>query len=97
MSRSRYPPSPLLISSRVLVLSAFNAAVAFTSIALASSAVPNLPCAKAVGETVRTATHAAAIINVRTMDFLPVRTCGRRRRPPEQNADAGDIHKTGLG
>src|SRR5689334_19721028 len=97
MSRSKNPPSPLLISSRVLVLSAFNAAAAFTSIALASSAVPNLPCAKAVGETITTATHAAAIINVRAMDFLPVGTCGRRRHPPEQNADAGGIRKTGLG
>src|ERR1700730_19398983 len=93
MSRSKNPPSPLLIRSRVLVLSAFNAAAAFTNIALASSAVPNWPCAKAVGETIRTAAHAAATINVRTMDFLPVRTCGRRRVHP----DARDTHKKGLG
>src|SRR5271166_1854870 len=47
------------------------------SIALASSALPYWPgcCAKAVGESVRTAADAAAIINVRNIAFLPVRTC----------------------
>src|SRR6516165_5534392 len=69
MSRSRNPPSPLLIRSSVLVLSAFTAAAAFISIALASSAVPNWPCAKANGESIRTTVDAAAIMNVRIMVF----------------------------
>ena len=50
----------MLIKSRVFVLSVFIPAAAFTSIALASSAVPNPPCAKAVGETITPAAHAAA-------------------------------------
>src|SRR6202040_191350 len=39
-------------------------------------------CAKAADESVRTATDAAAIMSVRIMDFLPVRTAraGRMRR-----------------
>src|ERR1700731_2610387 len=95
MSRSRNPPSPLLIRSSVLVLAAFTAAAAFNNMALASSAVPNWPCAKVVDEAIRTAAHAAAIMHVRTMDFLP--TGGRRWRAPEQNAAVGDSHRTGVG
>src|ERR1700761_6898980 len=52
--------------------------------ALAWSAVPNWAgcCANAADESVRTAADAAAIMNVRIMDFLPVKTAraGRMRR-----------------
>ena len=49
---------------------AVTAATAFISIALASSAVPPVCCAKAVGENIRTAADTAAIIDVRSMAFL---------------------------
>jgi hypothetical protein len=51
-------------------LSAFTAATAFISIALASAAVPPVCCAKAAGENIRTAADTAAIIDVRSMAFL---------------------------
>ena len=41
------PPAPAWKSARALALSAFTAATAFSSMALASAAVPNWPCAKA--------------------------------------------------
>src|SRR5580700_2420673 len=56
--------------SSALALSAFTAATAFISIALASAAVPLVCCAKAVGEDIRTAADTAAIIDVRSMAFL---------------------------
>ena len=37
--------------------------------ALASSAVPSCPCANTGADRVRTAVEAAAMTNVRTMDF----------------------------
>ena len=73
----------LLIRSIVLALSALRAATALVSMALASSAVP-WSAAKAVGESVRTAAVATAIMNVRIMDFLtvgyaPQAACARAR------------------
>src|SRR5271166_2232268 len=56
--------------SSALALSAFTAATAFISIALASSAVPLVCCAKPVGENIRTAPDIAAIIDARSMTFL---------------------------
>src|ERR1700733_654420 len=70
MSRSRNPPSPLLIRSMVLALSAFMAASVFMSMALASAAVP-FCWAKADTESVRTATDAAAVMTLRVMAISP--------------------------
>src|SRR6516225_9192570 len=68
-SRSLNPPSPLLNIPSAKSLSAFTAAAAFKSMALASSAVPNWPCAKAIGASATTATDAATVMNVRIMLF----------------------------
>jgi hypothetical protein len=67
-------------------------ATAFKSMALASSALPYWLgcCAKVVGESARTAADAAAIMNLRIMDFLPV-----QRAPAGCAAD--DIYKTDAG
>jgi len=61
--------------------------------ALASSALPYWLrcCAKVVGEIAMTAADAAAIMNLRIMDFLPV----QRRQDAPVRAD--DIHKTDAG
>src|SRR4029077_16888815 len=86
-SRSRNPPSPLLNISSALVLSAFTAGTAFASIALASSAVPDWPgcCAKAAGESIRSAADAAAIVNARIIGFFSLLGLAPEQRIAVQN------------
>src|ERR1700674_1618769 len=62
MSRSRNPPSPLLIISSVLLLSAFKAATVFASIALASPAVPYLACSATAAPERKPPEHKSAIV-----------------------------------
>src|SRR5215831_13906479 len=63
-SRSLKPPSPLMNIASATAWSAFTAATAFSSIALASWAVPVCPCcAHTAGESVRA---AAASVRVDT-------------------------------
>src|ERR1700692_2931932 len=68
MSPTRKPPSPLLIRSSDLALSALMAATVFSSMALASAAVP---CANAVVENKTAVAPSAPITNLRNMDIPP--------------------------
>src|ERR1700722_16082868 len=72
MSLSRSPLYPLLNISSALASSAFTAATAFISIALASSAVPPACSAKVADENMRSAADAAAIVNVANLGFFLV-------------------------
>ena len=91
---ARQEPSPLSIRSSVLALSAFRAATAFMSMALASSAVP-WSAAKAVAESARTAPDATAIMNVRIMGFLP-RTLVAATRERSNTGTGGTRVKVSL-
>src|SRR5271165_3461379 len=68
MSPTRKPFSPLLIWSSVLALSALMAATVFSSMALASAAVP---CANAVVENKTAMAPSAPITSLRNMDIPP--------------------------
>jgi hypothetical protein len=66
----RGPPCPLLNMSSALVLSTLTAATAFSSIALASAAVPNCACANAEVESA--ANTAVPMRNLRSIVFPPM-------------------------
>src|SRR3974390_2451790 len=68
MSPTTKPFSPLLIWSSVLALSALIAATVFSSMALASDAVP---CANAVVENKTAVAPSAPIRSLRNMDIPP--------------------------
>src|SRR6516164_2755592 len=63
--------------SSALTLPAFTAATAFDSMALASAAP--CCCANAADESARAVEHAAAVMNERIIDLLPVSTCPDER------------------
>src|SRR5215467_4044558 len=69
MSPTRKPFSSLLIWSSVLALSALMAATVFSSMALASAAVP---CANAVVENETAMAPSAPITSLRNMDIPPL-------------------------
>src|SRR5215207_6818477 len=72
MSRSLKPPSPLLIWAIVLAGSAFMAATTFSTIALASAAVPKAATwAEARIAVARPATATRPRVARRSMVFLP--------------------------
>src|SRR5262245_13387400 len=56
--------------SIALALSALTAATAFVSMALASSAVPNLACANAAPAIAIATTASAPIVSLRSIGFL---------------------------
>src|ERR1700719_588138 len=68
MSPTRKPFSSLLIWSSVLALSALMAATVFSSMALASAAVP---CANAVVENKTAMAPSAPIMSLRNMEIPP--------------------------
>src|SRR4029079_8307464 len=71
-SRSLKPASPALHASSAFALSCFTAAMAFSSIALASSGVPKSAAANeaAVDRTIRLTAHPTANARLRINDLL---------------------------
>src|ERR1700730_6550526 len=62
--------------SIALALSAFTAATAFCSIALASSAVPNLACANAIDEKASATLASTPMMSLRSIVFPPGESYG---------------------
>src|SRR6185437_4053094 len=71
-SRSLKPASPVLNASSAFALSCFTAAMAFSSIALASSGVPKSAAANeaAVERTIRLTAHPTANARLRNINDL---------------------------